>query len=815
MIQNDILARLLIVHHGFPPEHEAGSEVYTYNLANILKNYFNIRIFYRTLQNVPRYMKSVEKEGILHYIIQEPDELEFTKLHEQPKVDEHFRQILSQFKPHFVYFGHLNHLSLSLVSIAKSFGVIIIFTLHDYWLLCPRGQFLGRDRQICEPPDINRCIRCIQAKYTQKGKIRSRENCLILLRNREKKIREIFSLVDLFIAPSIFLRNLFIKFGLDPKKCVYRDYGFNLKYFENFSMDPRKNRRKRREIVFGYCGTAIPSKGLDILIDAFEILQETLYKNIKNNQIKSINQELSVRLNINASRHAKFDDYYKELISKVKHNSHIQFMGKYSNGDVACVFEQCDVLIVPSIWYENSPLVIHEAFQARIPVITSNKGGMAELITNHVNGLLFSQGDAADLAEKMFYLIQHPNQIEILGKAHPKVHSIESDARFIQQLFIHLNNSQQGRITVSDMGTGPWRITFDTNPDDCNLSCIMCEGFSKYNRKNHRERVKKGNQRRMKYEMIEKVVWNALPFGLEEIIPSTMGEPLLYDDFERIIDLCHETGVALNLTTNGTFPKRSAAEWANLIIPVASDVKISWNSPTPEIQEKIMIGSKFTKRLADLQDFIKIRNELYKTTGHYCRITLQMTFMEQNYAELPQMVEFAYNLGVDRIKGHHLWVLYPEMEDQSMLRNGDAINRWNEIVKEAFRKRDDLLNTAQSNKPNGSFKPFPNKAKELVLDNIFTIEFEQSSEIPFEWECPFLRREAWIAWDGTFNICCAPDNLRKSLGIWGSVRDNDFMVLWLQDSLERLQKHYKTKSICQSCVLRRPAHKIKYGAICN
>lgn len=144
-------------------------------------------------------------------------------------------------------------------------------------------------------------------------------------------------------------------------------------------------------------------------------------------------------------------------------------------------------------------------------------------------------------------------------------------------------------------GIGPWRITFDTNPDECNLSCIMCEGFSKLNPNSHRVKAQKYKPRRMPFEIIEQVVWNAWPFGLKEIIPSTMGEPLLYSDFERIISLCRETGIALNLTTNGTFPRKSASEWAKLIIPVASDVKISWNSLIPKIQEEIMVGSPFQK----------------------------------------------------------------------------------------------------------------------------------------------------------------------------------------------------------------------------
>jgi hypothetical protein len=105
---------------------------------------------------------------------------------------------------------------------------------------------------------------------------------------------------------------------------------------------------------------------------------------------------------------------------------------------------------------------------------------------------------------------------------------------------------------------GPWRITFDTNPDTCNLRCIMCEEHSPHSPLQIRRKqdgiVRAGL---MPFEMIERVIAEAAPgHGLREVIPSTMGEPLLYEHFEGILDLCHRHRVKLNLTTNGTFPGR-------------------------------------------------------------------------------------------------------------------------------------------------------------------------------------------------------------------------------------------------------------------
>src|SRR5688572_29527091 len=136
---------------------------------------------------------------------------------------------------------------------------------------------------------------------------------------------------------------------------------------------------------------------------------------------------------------------------------------------------------------------------------------------------------------------------------------------------------------------GVWRITIDTNPEDCNLHCIMCEEHSPYS--DFIETLYKTTgtkRRRMPVEWLGKIFEEAKELGVKEIIPSTMGEPLLYKDFDEIVKLAHLNDIKLNLTTNGTFPKRTAAEWAELIVPVTSDVKLSWNGATKETAEKVM-----------------------------------------------------------------------------------------------------------------------------------------------------------------------------------------------------------------------------------
>ncbi len=334
---------------------------------------------------------------------------------------------------------------------------------------------------------------------------------------------------------------------------------------------------------------------------------------------------------------------------------------------------------------------------------------------------------------------------------------------------------------------GPWRITFDTNPDDCNFQCIMCEENSLFGPKQRGRENSHGGKRRMEVGIIQQVIEECDGNGLKEIIPSTMGEPLLYGHFDEILSICYERGLLLNLTTNGSFPRKSASEWAERICPIASDVKISWNGATPETQEEIMIGSDFEVHLNKIRDFISIRDEVAES-GHFCRVTLQLTFMERNLEEIPGIIRLAAELGVNRVKGHHLWVNFPEMENQSLRRSTQSINRWNARLPEIFKAAE------QHRLPNG---------RTAILDNFFPLT-PGLNEMVKGSVCPFLGKEAWINQEGRFDPCCAPDELRKTLGYFGNVTETPFRRLWMSTKYRNLRKYYAQIVVCSSCNMRRP-----------
>ncbi len=335
---------------------------------------------------------------------------------------------------------------------------------------------------------------------------------------------------------------------------------------------------------------------------------------------------------------------------------------------------------------------------------------------------------------------------------------------------------------------GPWRITFDTNPDDCNLRCIMCEEHSIYSSCQVKRKEAGAPRRRMDIELIRKVLEESKGSQLREIIPSTMGEPLMFRHFDEIIQLCHDYGVKLNLTTNGTFPKLGAVEWAKRIVPIGSDVKISWNGATKSTSELIMVGSNFEKRLQNVKDFIRVRDEVAESGGNFCRVTFQLTFMEIGLDELPEVIRLAASLGVNRVKGHHLWVFTPEMEAQNLRKNRDSIQRWNAIAAKALKVAE------EERLPDGS---------KVLLENIYLLDELAVEELLPKGVCPFLGQEAWVSTEGRFNPCCAPNEERLKLGDFGNLNDMSLEKIWSDEAYQDLRKNYLKHSVCKRCNMRK------------
>ncbi|MCA9527951.1 MAG: glycosyltransferase [Myxococcales bacterium] len=778
--------KILKVIHGYPMRYNAGSEVYSQTLCHALAERHEVHVFTREEDAfAPDFRLRAERDAddprVTVHVVNNP---RLKDRYRAAGIDQRFAEVLERVNPDVVHVGHLNHLSTSLLREAALREIPIVFTLHDYWLMCPRGQFMQMFPQrpddlwaACDGQEDRKCAERCYARYFS-GAPEEREWDVAYwtdwVARRMRHVREVAELVDVFVAPARYLRDRFRDaFGLPDRKLVYLDYGF-----ARARMAGRR-RDAGEPFTFGYIGTHIPAKGIHDLIRAFGLLGG------------------DVRLRIWGRPRGQDTDALRGIAAALSSEvaSRIEWLAEYRNQEiVGDVFNRCDAIVVPSVWVENSPLVIHEAQQARVPVITADVGGMAEYVHHEVNGLLFEHRSVAALAEQMQRLADAPDLAARLGDRgylfsdSGDVPAADDHAREVEALYAQVLQRRDSARVVRQ--AGPWRVTFDTNPDTCNLKCVMCEEHSPHSPLQLLRKQAGRPRRLMPFEMIERVIAEAAPHGLREVIPSTMGEPLLYEHFEGIIDLCGRHGVKLNLTTNGTFPRLGATAWAERIVPVTSDVKISWNGATRATHEAIMLGSSWDKVVGNVRDFIAVRDAHAEAGGNRCRVTFQLTFLEANVAELAAMVRLAIDLGVDRVKGHHLWAHFDQIREQSMRRSAAAIGRWNQAVLEA---RDAAT---ERTLPNG---------KHVLLENIFLLDAAATDDLAPGGPCPFLGQEAWVSAVGRFDPCCAPDAQRRSLGEFGDLGTQSLMAIWNGEPYRELVATYRNRALCLSCNMRKPA----------
>jgi glycosyltransferase involved in cell wall biosynthesis len=391
--------KILKIIHGYPPEYNAGSEVYSQSVCNELCKSNEVFVFSREENEYEKdfSIREVQTEtGIRHFLVnmaRSKDGYNHALLNKQ------FRELVTGLKPDVAHIGHLNHLSIGIVDELHNLRIPILFTLHDFWLMCPRGQFLQRNFdgqehfKLCFGQENHQCAdSCYGMYYSGINSELDREAWTNWMNTRMKTIREIVKMVDLFHAPSKYLMQRFINdFGIDREKIFYLDYGFPVSYLQ--PVEPKL----KNGFTFGYIGTHTPPKGINLLIEAFSEIGQT------------------VKLKIFGRTNGQNTNALRKLAAKSKNP--VEFCGEYVNQNLATsVFNEVDCIVVPSIWAENSPLVIHEAQACRIPVITADFGGMSEYVQHGVNGLLFRHRDKDSLRERMEFALKNQEKMKALGQ---------------------------------------------------------------------------------------------------------------------------------------------------------------------------------------------------------------------------------------------------------------------------------------------------------------------------------------------------------------------------------------------------------------
>jgi MoaA/NifB/PqqE/SkfB family radical SAM enzyme len=274
---------------------------------------------------------------------------------------------------------------------------------------------------------------------------------------------------------------------------------------------------------------------------------------------------------------------------------------------------------------------------------------------------------------------------------------------------------------------------------------------------------------------------------LREVIPSTLGEPLLWEGLDALLEACGRLGLRVNVTTNGTFPGRGPEAWGEALLPVASDVKLSWNGATARTAERIMAGLDFAAALEALRRFVAVRDRLAAAGGRRATISFQVTAQEANVDELPEIVRLAGRLGVDRVKLNHLQPWFPHLEPRALRGSPEGVRRWNAAAAAALAAAEEVR--------------LPSGAR-VAVQNAVPLAPAPAAPAPAG-PCPFAGREAWIHWDGRLAPCPHPEAARGALGDFGSVADAPLGELWAAPAFRAFLAGVPAHPLCRGCAFRR------------
>lgn len=296
-----------------------------------------------------------------------------------------FREFLIRQSPDLIFVHHYAHMGVEIFREIKKTvpNARLILTLHEYVAICNRnGQMLkASSNKLCYSESLDSCNRCFPDV--------SEENFWL----RKNYIKRHFSYVDHFVSPSYFLRSRYIDWGIPAQ---------NITMIENGQPDPPKLKLGQaattRRVTFGFFGQVTEYKGLEILLKAFNQLPQHLRQ--------------SALCEVHGANLDHQGQWLKDLIAELREplekEGTLRWAGPYSRDEALRRISKVDWVVVPSTWWENSPMVIQEAFVCGNPVICSGIGGMAEKVRDGIDGVHFDVSNPFDLADKLAYILETP-----------------------------------------------------------------------------------------------------------------------------------------------------------------------------------------------------------------------------------------------------------------------------------------------------------------------------------------------------------------------------------------------------------------------
>jgi glycosyltransferase involved in cell wall biosynthesis len=411
--------RVVIAAHGHPEMSKGGAEIAAYQLFCNLRDRADYEAWFigcdRTMEADRAGAVILQPFSEREYIYA-PGEFEWFKFANRDfRFPGDFTDLLKELQPDVIHFHHYMNYGVEVFYHVKRVlpNCRIILTLHEFLAICNHyGQMITTGhRNLCYESSPIRCQRCFPEF--------SRSDFFL----RKKYIQRFFDLVDGFIAPSRFLAERHIAWGVPAEK---------MHVIENViptveTVAPAKQALRDGPLRIGFFGQISQLKGINVLFDAAEALADE--------EVTDVVLEI---FGDYRSQPAEFQKDFLERLPKAGRN--VRFHGPYDSSRVDELMQSVDAVLMTSIWWENSPVVIQEAFRNRRPVICSNIGGMAEKVRDGIDGLHFPVGSSVALAT----LLRHLAADRDILKAIAEAMAVPPAADLIVDRHIQLYRQQSG-----------------------------------------------------------------------------------------------------------------------------------------------------------------------------------------------------------------------------------------------------------------------------------------------------------------------------------------------------------------------------------
>jgi len=435
------MKRVLLTVHKFFPEHRAGTEVLTLNIAKELKaRGYEVLVVTANPPDVDARRKEThntettgyEFDGVKVHVIEEALRLKgyrFSFEYEHPHVAAHFKDLLNDFKPDLVQIVHAQNHSASIIDVAREMNIPVVFYSTDFWFVCPIVQLKRPDGKVCRGPGPGalKCLDCYTPKLfpplsefkqalgmkypattksatpLQDATVKAAYSAYIAAKlpeatratlSRPAKLRQAANKMQAIMVPTKLMHDVFVENGIDEKLIHHVPFGIRL---EALTAHTKKSSSPHVRIAF--IGTLFEHKGVDLLIKAFLALPT----------------DAKCDLSIYGSTE-QFPEYGKKLRDMASDGSpnaeRITFKGTFPQEQFGEILSNIDVLVIPSRWYENTPLVMQSALATKTPLIATDLGGMAEIIAHNTTGLLFKLNSVESLKEQLLRVVSEEGLLQ-------------------------------------------------------------------------------------------------------------------------------------------------------------------------------------------------------------------------------------------------------------------------------------------------------------------------------------------------------------------------------------------------------------------